>query len=130
VLCINPWLNRSLLNKLTFEYQSKKNRRMTTRQKVLKLVYPLLVKLGKLKAQKQVLTNEQNKTAMKSFYDLSVQLNTGKQLSFDSLKGKKVLLVNTASNCGYTNQYAELQNLFEKKKNSLVKIVFPDKDFK
>ena len=67
---------------------------------------------------------------MVSFYDLQVQLNSGENLDFKTLKGKKVLLVNTASNCGYTNQYAELQQLYEAQKTQLEVIGFPANDFK
>lgn len=40
------------------------------------------------------------------------------------------MIVNTASNCGYTNQYAELQNLYEHFKEKLIIIAFPANDFK
>lgn len=54
----------------------------------------------------------------------------GKEFSFSSLKGKKVLIVNTASECGYTPQYAELEQLYLKYKNSGFEIIgFPSNDF-
>ncbi|HVZ26536.1 MAG TPA: hypothetical protein VG842_10795, partial [Sediminibacterium sp.] len=46
-----------------------------------------------------------------SFYSLKVTDNKGQLFDFGSLKGKKVLIVNTASNCGFTGQYDELQRL-------------------
>ena len=46
------------------------------------------------------------------------------------LKGKKVMLVNTASDCGYTDQYDDLQKLYEEYKDKLVVIGFPANDFK
>lgn len=64
------------------------------------------------------------------FYSLTATLNNGNKLSFDKLKNKKVLIVNTASNCGYTNQYSELQELYERNKESLIIIGFPSNDFK
>lgn len=67
--------------------------------------------------------------ATTSFYDLTTTLNNGSELDFASLKGKKVLLVNTASDCGYTNQYEGLQALHEKFKDKLVLIGFPANDF-
>lgn len=76
---------------------------------------------------------EENKTNVKpptSFYSLSTTLNNGKELPFEKLKGKKVLLVNTASNCGYTPQYAELQKLYQHSKDELEIIAFPANDFK
>jgi glutathione peroxidase len=57
-------------------------------------------------------------------------MNNGTTYDFSQLKGKKVLLVNTASNCGYTGQYDELQKLHEKFQNKLVILGFPANDFK
>ena len=65
-----------------------------------------------------------------SFYSLSATLNTGKEFSFERLRGKKVLLVNTASNCGYTQQYAELQKLYQHAKEDMEILAFPANDFK
>ncbi|HET9826387.1 MAG TPA: glutathione peroxidase [Chitinophagaceae bacterium] len=76
------------------------------------------------------LKNEKSIRPPESFYSLSTQLNNGKELRFDSLKGRKVLIVNTASDCGYTNQYDELQKLFEGYKDTLMVIGFPANDFK
>jgi glutathione peroxidase len=78
----------------------------------------------------KVIANQKEVASPKSIYDLSVELNTGNRLRFDSLKGKKILLVNTASNCGYTNQYEDLEKLYEKYRNKLVVIGFPANDFK
>ena len=64
-----------------------------------------------------------------SFYSLRATRNNGSNLDFSTLKGKKVLLVNTASNCGYTAQYAALQELAEKYKDTLVVLGFPANDF-
>ena len=66
---------------------------------------------------------------MTSIYDLNVQLNNGKQVSLEQYKGKKLLLVNTASNCGYTGQYDELQALYKKFEGRLEIIGFPANDF-
>jgi glutathione peroxidase len=51
-------------------------------------------------------------------------------LPFSNLRDKKILLVNTASNCGYTNQYSELQQLYQEHKASLIVLAFPSNDFK
>jgi glutathione peroxidase len=51
--------------------------------------------------------------AQTSFYDFTVKDITGEDYSFSQLKGKKVLVVNTASECGFTPQYDGLQELYE-----------------
>ena len=53
---------------------------------------------------------------MASIYDFTAQTNTGKELSFAELKGKVLLIVNTASKCGFTPQYKALEALYEKYK--------------
>ncbi|WP_375434913.1 glutathione peroxidase [uncultured Hymenobacter sp.] len=100
------------------------------RQKFLKLLYPLIMRLSKSGSRGKVLENKQAKSPSLSFHQLESQLNTGKDLPFETLKGKQVLLVNTASNCGYTNQYAELQQLSEKFAGQLVVLGFPANDFR
>lgn len=49
----------------------------------------------------------------KSFYDFKVQTIDGADFSFSSLKGKKVMIINTASKCGNTPQYADLEKLYQ-----------------
>ncbi|RYY70859.1 MAG: glutathione peroxidase, partial [Chitinophagaceae bacterium] len=101
---------------------------MTTKQKLLKFLYPLVNKLSLLTGKSNKILKSTN-VATTSFYDLSTTLNNGQELSFESLKNKKVLIVNTASDCGYTNQYEGLQALHEKFKDKLIIIGFPANDF-
>jgi glutathione peroxidase len=103
---------------------------MDLKKRILKMLYPLIMRLSKASAKGRVLTNEKKVAPAQPFYNLNTVLNNGKPLEFSQLKGKKVLLVNTASNCGYTGQYEELQQLHEQKKDSLVIIGFPANDFK
>lgn len=107
------------------------SKNMTLRQKLLKAVYPIFTWYSKLsgKSNKEIV-NVSNKQPNTSFYSLSFQLNNGEVFNFESLKGKKVLLVNTASNCGYTNQYDALQELYENNKEHLIVLGFPANDFK
>ncbi len=77
-----------------------------------------------------VRSNVENNKPIESFYNLTARLNNGIEFSFETLKGKKVLIVNTASDCGYTAQYDELQKLYEKFRSSLAIIAFPANDFK
>lgn len=101
----------------------------TFQQKLLRFLYPLIRKAGKLGKNGTILYNERNIEPLKSFYDLHAILNTGKEIDCSAFSGKKILLVNTASNCGYTGQYAELQSLHEKFGDKLVIIAFPANDF-
>lgn len=103
---------------------------MTLKQRILKLVYPLLMLAVKSKGKQKSKMNTKTQTPPQPFHQLTAQLNNGSLLSFEQLKGKKVLLVNTASDCGYTGQYAELQKLYEQHGNRLVVIGFPANDFK
>ncbi|MDN3596902.1 glutathione peroxidase [Zunongwangia endophytica] len=63
-------------------------------------------------------------------YDYQVEDISGKEFDLSSLKGKKVMIVNTASKCGFTPQYASLQKLYEQYKfDDFVIIGFPSNDF-
>ena len=65
-----------------------------------------------------------------AFHDLSATDIHGKTFGFDQLKGKRVMVVNTASECGYTPQYKQLQELHEMYKDKgLVIIGFPCNQF-
>ncbi|WP_460611610.1 glutathione peroxidase [Hymenobacter seoulensis] len=87
------------------------------------------MRLSKSSSKGKVLENKKKTPAPVPFYTLGSTLNSGQDLSFDDLKGKKVLLVNTASNCGFTNQYEELQQLSEQYADKLVVLGFPANDF-
>ena len=50
---------------------------------------------------------------MNSIYDFQVKTIEGDVFQMSDLKGKKFMVVNTASNCGFTNQYTDLQALYE-----------------
>ena len=69
------------------------------------------------------------KSTMKSFYDLQLNNINGDKIDLQSFKGKKVLLVNVASKCGYTDQYADLQELYETHGDKLEIIGIPCNDF-
>ena len=53
----------------------------------------------------------------KIFYDFEIESITGQNIKLSDYKGKTILLVNVASNCGFTKQYTDLQNLYEKYKD-------------
>jgi glutathione peroxidase len=65
----------------------------------------------------------------KSLYDFKMKSIEGKEIDLAKYKGKKVLIVNVASECGYTPQYKELQMLHEKYGDKVVILGFPANDF-
>ena len=108
----------------------KKNN-MTWRQSILKAVYPLLMQTNKWFSGKQTIQlNEGRIIPTEDFYSLTATGNDGKPIDFHQFRGKKVLIVNTASDCGYTGQYEELENLYRERKSGLVILGFPANDFK
>ena len=69
-----------------------------------------------------------NKNAPVNFYSLKAITNSGEEIKFEKYRGKKVLLVNVASQCGFTPQYAELEHLHLQRKD-LVILGFPSNNF-
>src|SRR5258708_7686002 len=111
-------------------YANRHSKNMTARQKILKAVYPAWMWWAKLTGKNTTDLSNQQKQPPVSFYSLKAIQNNGDTLDFNSLKGKKILLVNTASDCGYTNQYEALEQLSQQYKDSLVVLAFPANDFK
>jgi glutathione peroxidase len=69
-------------------------------------------------------------TPTESFYDITVKDIDGKETKMADHKGKVIMIVNTASKCGYTPQYAELQAMYDKYKDQgLIILAFPSNDF-
>lgn len=64
-----------------------------------------------------------------SIYDFTVPSIDGGVIDFSEFRGKKILIVNTASKCGYTKQYAQLEELYKQKKDDMVIIGFPANNF-
>jgi len=72
----------------------------------------------------------QNNSMEKSLYDFKVKDIYGEEFDFRNLKGKKIMIVNTASKCGLTSQYKGLENLYSRYKNmNFVIIGFPANNF-
>ncbi|MBR9997661.1 MAG: glutathione peroxidase [Cyclobacteriaceae bacterium] len=65
----------------------------------------------------------------RSFYEFSMKSIDGEMISFEKFKGKKVLLVNVASKCGFTPQYEDLQKLHELYGNKVAVLGFPANNF-
>ncbi|GAA4320102.1 glutathione peroxidase [Flaviaesturariibacter amylovorans] len=68
-------------------------------------------------------------TAATSIYNFKVEGLSGGTIDFSQYKGKKILIVNTASECGYTPQYEGLEQLSKKYKDQLVVVGFPANNF-
>jgi len=64
-----------------------------------------------------------------SIYDFKIKSLDGGTIDFSQFKGKKILIVNTASKCGFTPQYEGLEKLYETHKNDLVIVGFPSDNF-
>jgi glutathione peroxidase len=73
--------------------------------------------------------NNEPKDSITSIHQFSVKALDGSTINFADFKGKKILIVNTASRCGYTGQYKDLQALYEKYKDKLVIVGFPANNF-
>lgn len=78
--------------------------------------------------------NNSNATSLKqvqhqSIYDFKVPALGGDSIDFAAFKGKKILIVNTASKCGFTPQYEGLEQLYQQYKDRLVVIGFPCNNF-
>ena len=74
--------------------------------------------------------SQTNNQVPKSIHNFNVQDIYGNDFDFKSLKGKKVMVVNTASKCGLTNQYTNLEKLYKQFKNkNFIIIGFPANNF-
>ncbi|WP_298733718.1 glutathione peroxidase [uncultured Chitinophaga sp.] len=103
---------------------------MTGRQSFLQKFYPLIMRFARTLGKKgRILQNRQEQKPRVAFSTLTMVSNKGDMIPMSQFSGRHLLLVNTASDCGYTAQYAELQELHERFPQ-LVIIGFPANDFK
>ena len=72
---------------------------------------------------------ESKPVMVKSIHAFKVESLDGSKIDFAAFKGKKILVVNTASQCGYTPQYEGLEKLYEQYKDKLVIVGFPANNF-
>ena len=72
---------------------------------------------------------KKSKKAPMSIYDISIKNIEGSEMSLSDYKGKYILFVNVASNCGFTRQYKDLQQLYEQNSDKLVVIGVPCNQF-
>jgi len=110
---------------------SKIQGKMSTRQNILKSVYPALTSITRFfGVNSRVVLPEEKKAPVVSLYDIPFETINGEPSSFAAYKGKKIVIVNTASDCGYTGQYEELQSLYAQAKGQIMVVGFPANDFK
>ncbi len=102
---------------------------MTLKQRLLKRLYPTIMKFSQKGEKGKVLLKPKAVKSIVQSGSLKIDLSNGDLLQLNELKGKKVLLVNTASDCGYTGQFEELQRIQNLYKGSLVIFGFPANDF-
>jgi glutathione peroxidase len=69
------------------------------------------------------------KPSGKSFYEFTVNSLTGEPVSLEQFRGKKIILLNVASKCGYTPQYADWEKFYSENKEEVVILGFPCNDF-
>lgn len=91
--------------------------------KILMFIFSLLMLSGSHPAEADQVKSLPN------IYSFKVPALTGGEIDFSKFKGKKILIVNTASKCGYTPQYAQLEELSEKYEDKLVVVGFPTNNF-
>lgn len=91
----------------------------------------LLVTLTSLVCFAQTEANKTSSEKVQSFYELSAKDIGGKLVNFSTYRGKVILVVNTASQCGFTPQLKDLEVLYKKYANrGFVVLAFPSNDFK
>ena len=96
------------------------------------IIISLLIVIALIVGWKMFKESNQYKAtaALVDFYSLSAMTLEGEDYNFEKLRGKKVLIVNTASECGFTPQYSELQKLHEEYgSEAFVILGFPCNDF-
>jgi len=74
-------------------------------------------------------TNGENTAKPSSIYNFEFTTLDGQKIVMNEFKGRKMLIVNTASECGYTPQYKELQELYDKYSSKVVVLGFPANNF-
>lgn len=102
---------------------------MSLRQSILRKAYPLLMKLSASSNKGKILFPPVDATLIPMPSDLFLVLNDGNFWNHTESKGKFTLLVNTASDCGFTGQYAQLQDLADIYYDKLMVVGIPANDF-
>jgi glutathione peroxidase len=103
---------------------------MTAAQSLKKSFYPALKAVGKwLGYNGKMVQNDQGIAPIQPIYPLTTYSNLGELISLHTYKNRYLLIANTASDCGYTAQYAELQALQDTYSGKVQVLAFPANDF-
>ena len=93
-------------------------------------VFTILIIMGLFSSLSEKLASAQTpKPVSKSIYDFTATSLDGQEIDFSKYKGRYILIVNTASKCGFTPQYKDLQNLHVQYQHKLVVLGFPANNF-
>lgn len=79
--------------------------------------------------QKAIKKTEKANAPSSSIYQFKLPLIDGELFDFAKLEGKKIIIMNVASQCGYTSQYEEWQKFYEENKEKIEILAFPSNDF-
>lgn len=96
---------------------------------IINYFYIPRMKLNKHLNMGKILLNLNTTKPFKSIYDVEIEQKDGTKTTLRQYQGKKILIVNTASECGYTPQYTQLQEMHEKMNKSLQILAFPCNNF-
>jgi len=103
---------------------------MNYKSKTIVMLIIKLIKMKQLILLLSIILTGVSAAGQSSFYDFTVKDINGNDFALSQLKGKKVMVVNTASKCGFTPQYADLEALYLKyKSQNFVIIGFPANNF-
>ena len=91
------------------------------------IVFSAIIFVGSCSQKTRV--NTENFIPLQSFYDLYARTIDGEKVLMSQFKGKKILIVNVASECAYTPQYESLQKLYKTNQENLHILAFPSNDF-
>jgi glutathione peroxidase len=95
---------------------------------MIKLILPFLFIFISC-TQDDVIKQTINPTDMSKFYTFKVKSIDGDEISMAQYKGKKIIVLNVASKCGYTPQYADWEKFYATNKDSIVVLGFPCNQF-